>query len=255
MNEIRMDVIDPYLDAHPWPLVFVTMSGAHLYGFASPDSDYDLRGMHAMPAGALLGLDLPTETYEILDRESPVEMDLVTHDARKFMKMVLNKNGYVLEQIFSPLVIRAVPEFDELRVIARSCITRHHRHHFRSFAGHQWQDLTNASKPTVKKLLYAYRPLLAGIHLMNEGEIESNLVILNQRFRLPYIDDLIDAKKSGAERMEAVDLDLAFHTAEFDRLRNELEEASVRSHLPDEPAGRSAMDDLLRRLRTSMNRC
>ena len=30
--------------AHPYPLLFATISGAHLYGFPSPDSDFDLRG-------------------------------------------------------------------------------------------------------------------------------------------------------------------------------------------------------------------
>ena len=40
--------IDPRLNnivaAQPYPLIFATISGAHLYGFPSPDSDYDLRG-------------------------------------------------------------------------------------------------------------------------------------------------------------------------------------------------------------------
>jgi len=47
-------MIDPRLHpiavAQPYPLLFVTISGAHLYGFPSPDSDYDLRGVHALPA-------------------------------------------------------------------------------------------------------------------------------------------------------------------------------------------------------------
>lgn len=30
--------------AQPCPLVFATISGAHLYGFPSPDSDFDSRG-------------------------------------------------------------------------------------------------------------------------------------------------------------------------------------------------------------------
>jgi hypothetical protein len=34
----------------PHPLVFATVSGAHLYGFPSPDSDWDLRGVHVLPA-------------------------------------------------------------------------------------------------------------------------------------------------------------------------------------------------------------
>jgi predicted nucleotidyltransferase len=41
---------------HPYPLIFATVSGAHLYGFASPDSDWDLRGVHLLPADDVLGL-------------------------------------------------------------------------------------------------------------------------------------------------------------------------------------------------------
>ena len=45
--------IDPRLHrivaAQPYPLLFATISGAHLYGFPSPDSDFDLRGAHVLP--------------------------------------------------------------------------------------------------------------------------------------------------------------------------------------------------------------
>ena len=40
-----------------FPVVFVTISGAHLYGFPSPDSDYDLRGVHVLPVSDVVGLD------------------------------------------------------------------------------------------------------------------------------------------------------------------------------------------------------
>lgn len=46
-------IVDPRLqkqvDHHPYPLVFATISGAHLYGFPSADSDDDLRGVHLLP--------------------------------------------------------------------------------------------------------------------------------------------------------------------------------------------------------------
>src|ERR1043165_189330 len=49
--------IDPRLHrivaAQPYPLLFATISGAHLYGFSSPDSDYDLRGAYVLPLGWL----------------------------------------------------------------------------------------------------------------------------------------------------------------------------------------------------------
>ena len=49
---------------HPYPLVFATISGAHLYGFPSPDSDYDLRGCHVLPVREVVGLDPGRETIE-----------------------------------------------------------------------------------------------------------------------------------------------------------------------------------------------
>jgi len=53
--------IDPRLHrivaAQPYPLLFATISGAHLYGFPSPGSDYDLRGAHVLPLDAVAGLE------------------------------------------------------------------------------------------------------------------------------------------------------------------------------------------------------
>jgi predicted nucleotidyltransferase len=42
--------------ALPYPLVFATVSGAHLYGFASVDSDLDVRAAHLLPAAEVVGL-------------------------------------------------------------------------------------------------------------------------------------------------------------------------------------------------------
>ena len=94
----------------PYPLLFATVSGAHLYGFPSPDSDYDLRGVHVLPVREVIGLDPGRETVEVSELRGGLEIDLVTHDVRKFFGLLLKKNGYVLEQLYSPLVIRTTPE-------------------------------------------------------------------------------------------------------------------------------------------------
>lgn len=124
--------------AHPYPLLCTTISGAYLYGFPSADSDFDLRGVHLLPKQKLLGLEVTGETLTHESIIGGLEVDLVTHDARKFFRLVLKKNGYVLEQIFSPLVVHAMqPQFDNLRDVARRCITRHHEHHYQGFARNQ----------------------------------------------------------------------------------------------------------------------
>ena len=95
---------------HPFPLLFATISGAHLYGFPSADSDFDLRGVHILPIREVVGLNVGRETVQMEEIREGLELDLVTHDAKKFFSLMLKKNGYVLEQLFSPLVVQTSPE-------------------------------------------------------------------------------------------------------------------------------------------------
>ena len=100
---------------HPYALLFATVSGAHLYGFPSPDSDYDLRGVHILPAEEVMGLFPDRDTIEISKNED-IELDLVTHDVQKFFGLLLKANGYVLEQLYSPLVVHTTQEHEELKI-------------------------------------------------------------------------------------------------------------------------------------------
>lgn len=234
---------------HPYPLLFATISGAHLYGFPSPDSDFDLRGAHLLPLRDVVGLVETNDTVEKSGIHDGLEIDLVTHDVKKFFGLMLRKNGYVLEQLLSPLVIQTSPEHEELKAIATDCITRHHAHHYFGFAETQWKLFQKADPPHVKPLLYVYRVLLTGIHLMRTGQIEANLIQLNETARLPYIPELIARKTGGPEKGCLEQADLAFHHCEYERLRGVLQQAYEDSRLPEVPSGASALNDLLVRIR------
>lgn len=237
------------INAQPYPLLFATISGAHLYGFPSPDSDYDLRGVHILPKTAVLGLDEEQETLESTQILDGLEIDLVTHDAKKFFLLLLKRNGYVLEQLYSTLILHSTPEYEELKNIAHGCITRHHSQHYKGFATNQWQLFSKESPGRIKPLLYVYRVLLTGIHLMRSGEIEANLLRLNDEYRLPYIAELVARKLAGAEQSTLDKADLSFYEHEYERLQSELESAYASSTLPDEPTARATLNDLLIRLR------
>lgn len=232
---------------HPYPLLFVTISGAHLYGFPSPDSDYDIRGVHILPADEVLGLNRGPATIEEMRSGEP-EIDLVTHDAEKFFRLMLRPNGYVLEQLYSPLVVATSPEHAELKEIAKRCITRLHVRHYVGFANNQWRLFARETPPRVKPLLYVFRVLLTGIELMRTGKVEANLVELNREFRLPYVDALIEQKLAG-ERTTLDATEFSLYQREYERLIGDLEAAATRSNLPDEPSARAALNDLLLRLR------
>jgi predicted nucleotidyltransferase len=234
---------------YPYPLLFATISGAHLYGFPSPDSDYDLRGVHLLSAAESVGILPKKETVESSEVRNGIEIDFVTHDALKFFSLLLKRNGYVLEQLYSPLVVLTTPEHGELKHIARNCITRRHSHHYLGFARTQWNLFEKGSPRRVKPLLYVYRVLLTGIHLMRTGLIEAKLVHLNEAFRLPYIPDLIAQKLAGPEQSILAEGQVEFHANEYKRLEAELEQAVAESSLPEQPSARKELNDLLVRLR------
>ena len=84
---------------------------------------------------------------------------------------------------------------------------------------------------------------------MRTGEIEANLLKLNEKFKLPYVPELIERKIGGAERGILLDADLPFYEKEYARLVLELEKEYERSSLPETSNAKGDLNDLLIRVR------
>ena len=128
-------------------------------------------------------------------------------------------------------------------------MTRYHSHHYLGFAATQWSLFTKEDPPRVKPLVYVYRVLLTGIHLMRTGQIEASLLTLNEEFRLPYIMELVERKTGGAEKSSLKIPEVKFHRAEYERLVSQLTTEGTDSKLPAEASCREALNDLLIRIR------
>jgi predicted nucleotidyltransferase len=231
----------------PDPLVFATVSGAHLYGFPSRDSDVDLRGVHLLPVEGLIGLRVPEETRSRMWDRDGVEMDLVTHDLRKFVRLMLRRNGYVLEQLLSPLVAYTSEAHAELVSLAPHVLTAHHAHHYRGFAATQWRLFEKSEE--LKPLLYTFRALLTGIHLMRAGEVQAHLpTLVGEVAEAPaYVPELIAAKET-AEHGPA-EVDLARVRRDVEALHGVLDAAQAASGLGDAPGAHDALHDFVVRTR------
>lgn len=229
-------------------LLFVSVSGAHLYGFPSPDSDVDLRGTFAAPLEAVLGLDMPRETLEPKGMVGGVEVELVGHEIAKYLRLLIKPNGYVLEQILSPLVVSTSPAHEELQALARESLSKRLYFHYAGFAKGEWRDY---QKPgvgkTVKRLLYIHRVLMTGIVLLTEGVVEANLLALNLRFGLP-LEPLLAMKTR--EQAEVNGDDSACQSG-IVTLFERLDTAREQSPLPEDVPNRAAINDFLVRLRLS----
>jgi predicted nucleotidyltransferase len=214
--------------------LFWTVSGSHLYGFPSADSDIDLRGCFLAPLRALVGLRPPTETVDPTGEFAGREVEAVSHEVGKYLRLLCKHNGYVLEQVFSPLVAHGADFLARLRPLARKCVTRHCYNHYRGFLHTQRKLFEKEEAKKAKTLLYAYRVVLTGVHLLETGAVETHLPTLNDRFRLPFIPELI-ARKASAEFGTLTAVDVSFHAAQLDAWEARLNAAYEASTLPTEP--------------------
>lgn len=231
----------------PHPLLFATVSGAHLYGFPSADSDIDLRGVHLLPIEQVIGLYPGDDTITRSWDRDGVPVDLVTHDLIKFCRLLLNRNGYVLEQLLSPLVVATSPVHEELIAAAPGCVTRHHAHHYLGFARTQWGLFIKHRE--LKPLLYTFRVLLTGIHLMRTGEVVADLTRLYGDAP-PYLPGLVAAKRAAEHGALPADApDVTTLEADVHRLTALLEEARDASRLSETPTAKEALHDLIIRAR------
>ena len=230
----------------PYPLIFATVSGAHLYGFASVDSDLDLRAAHLLPAAEVLGLHTGPDTLQRDGLRDGVELDVVSHDLLKFARLLSSRNGYVLEQLLSPLVVATSAVHRALIELAPALITRHHAHHYLGFAATQERLFERTGE--LKPALYTLRVLLTGRHLMRTGTLETDLGVLGAE--LAYVPELIERKREAEHGLfpSAIRAGLA---RDVPRLRAELEAARDASALPEHPdrAALAALHDLVVRTR------
>lgn len=232
--------------ALPYPVLFATVSGAHLYGFASVDSDLDLRAAHLLPAAEVVGLHSGPDTLQHTGVRDGVELDVVSHDLLKFAKLLTGRNGYVLEQLLSPLVVVTTAVHAELKTLATGLVTRHHAHHYLGFAA--GQEKLYGRTGQLKPALYTLRVLLTGIHLMRTGQVETDLRVLGTQ--LAYLPDLIAAKQE-AEHGPLPEGAARHLDRDIPRLRAGLETARDASPLPAHaaPATIDALHDLVVRTR------
>lgn len=241
-DPVDFDLARRFIAAHPPPgaLLSVGLTGSHLYGFPSPDSDLDLKGLHLAPLDAILGLHPVQETHDrLLDFEG-VECDLTTHEARKAISLLLRGNGNMLERLLSPHQLYPGPIQAELAALAQGSICRRFFKHYGGFFKGMCREYDRLETPTAKKMLYAYRVALTGAHLLKTGELECDVTRLGPMYGLGLVDELVELKGATAELVGLTADQDARYRAAWPTLESLLTQAMDASTLPDEPPNEAA---------------
>ncbi|MCC7541618.1 MAG: nucleotidyltransferase domain-containing protein, partial [Deltaproteobacteria bacterium] len=94
-------------ESHAREHVVVYLSGAHAYGFPSPDSDLDLKAIHVVPTRALLGLAAASSTSDRIGIEDDIEIDYTSNELGHALRGMLHGNGNYLERVLGATWLRS----------------------------------------------------------------------------------------------------------------------------------------------------
>ena len=144
---------------HRVRVLFAVESGSRAWGFASPDSDYDVRFVYVHQREWYLSLDDQRDVVEVTDGD----LDVSGWELRKALRLLRKSNASLLEWLGSPVVYREDKRLaNELRDLATECLSvgRCFQHYFYLARG-QYERYLMADRVRLKKYFYVLRPLLA----------------------------------------------------------------------------------------------
>jgi len=212
--------------------VVVLLSGAHAYGFPSPDSDLDLKGIHVAPTARFLGLRSSAAAVDHTTVVEGVELDYTSNELGHALSGILAGNGNFIERVLGRTQVVTSPYLAELMPLVAASLSRKLHAHYRGFS-HSQQKLL-AREPTAKKLLYVFRTLLTGLSALETGALEADITRLVARYPIPGVSDLIHRKTTG-ENAALTEDEVRVYQPRVDALMAELDAARERSPLPEAP--------------------
>lgn len=145
---------------HDVKVLFACESGSRGWGFASPDSDYDVRFVYVHRLSWYLAVEDGRDGIELPISD---ELDISGWELRKALRLLRRSNPTLLEWLDSPIVYRKdVAAADRMRALADAFFSPvRGRHHYLAMARKNFQDCLQGDSVRIKKYLYVLRSLLA----------------------------------------------------------------------------------------------
>ncbi len=219
----------------------IALSGAHAYGFPSPDSDLDLKSIHVDPTARLLGLQPGEAHVDRMEVLSGVEIDYTSNELKPVLLGILQGNGNYVERVLGALQPLRSPELAELAPLVQRALSRRIYRHYLGFATSQRKAFQADGGGSAKKLLYVLRTALTGAHALRTGRIVIDLGELAEAHGFGAARELIEAKRAG-ERVTLEAGAAARWEGEVQRALAALTEAHEESILPVEPEGAADLE-------------
>lgn len=229
-------------------VIYACESGSRAWGFASTDSDYDVRFLYVRPRDWYLSI---AASRDVIEQPIVDPYDVNGWDLRKALQLFRKSNPPLLEWLGSPIVYRERTSAAAAlrRLAARRSSPRACAFHYLHMAKGNYRDYLQDDSVRLKKYLYVLRPLLAvrwiergrGVVPTEFGRLVDETVESAELKRA--IEALLERKRRGIEsergaRIEALS---AFIEVELARLESGFAAKAVA------PPAVEEMDALFRR--------
>ncbi|MDE6320182.1 MAG: nucleotidyltransferase domain-containing protein, partial [Lachnospiraceae bacterium] len=138
-------------------------SGSRAWGFASPDSDYDVRLVYVSPEKDYLRLDEPRD---VIEWQLDEVLDINGWDLKKALRQFFKGNATLFEWSGSPIVYRTTSDWEKVRKISKQYFSEKAAvYHYYGTANSTFQGYLLGDTVRYKKYFYALRPLLAARYI------------------------------------------------------------------------------------------
>ena len=218
-------------------ILLAVESGSRAWGFASPDSDYDVRFIYVRPRDEYLRLDPPRDVIEL-----PINdlLDINGWDLYKTLQLLHKSNPTLFEWFSSPIVYLETDFANHFRQIMNTYFSsKRGLYHYLSMAENNYREYLRGDMVKAKKYFYVLRPILACRWILETGTPPPMLFSrladsqLDPALR-PEVDRLLDLKMNSPEIKEIPRVDPINDYLD----KSILEIRSRIAAMPEEPAPR-----------------
>ena len=183
-------------------ILLAVESGSRAWGFASPDSDFDVRFIYVRPKNEYLRLDRGRDVVEF-----PIDgiLDINGWDLDKTLKLLYKSNPTLFEWFSSPIVYRETPFADEFRSVMQEYFSsKRGLSHYLSMASNNYREYLKGDAVKAKKYFYVLRPVLACRWILDYGTpppmLFSELMDTEMPREIrPEVDRLLELKQKSPE--------------------------------------------------------
>ncbi len=185
-------------------VLYACESGSRAWGFASTDSDFDVRFVYVHPRDWYFSIE---DRRDVIERMLPGDLDLSGWELRKALRLLRKSNPSLLEWLHSPLVYQQNAEFiAAFRGLAAHCYSaRSCFSHYFSYARGNYLGHLRGLEIRLKKYFYVIRPILAAQWIergLGQPPVEFAALVetlLPSGELRAALDELLERKRAGDE--------------------------------------------------------